>query len=306
MTQNTQGKAGKYVIAALLGGAALAGAFAYLKPAGEGGISSVRSILSSAVGRKGPVCVKVNAGHLSGPATLFTVNPGMLEGGFIDDLRRLKPEWKIFHESEKAPCEPWFIVNVVAESVVLDQFSYGVPTTSGVGAGIAIYAPAYGESSGISVATAATFPALTTRMAEAADKGFAQLMETGHEPRKAPAEDNKVCIALSADDEHMAEDVITNFAYVNRQWTVYSRGDPSAKDTCKPDFYMTVTSVPLADTDGRSVGGGYVMSLRQTGKTETDLIIALGKSSHHEMIEVINDSIPKIKYANWKPEPAQP
>jgi hypothetical protein len=69
---------------------------------------------------------------------------------------------------------------------------------------------------------------------------------------------------------------------------------------------MTVTSVPLADTDGRSVGGGYVMSLRQTGKTETDMIISLGKSSHHELIEVINDSIPKIKYANWKPEPAQP
>jgi hypothetical protein len=48
------------------------------------------------------------------------------------------------------------------------------------------------------------------------------------------------------------------------------------------------------------------MSLRQTGKTETDMIISLGKSSHHELIEVINDSIPKIKYANWKPEPAQP
>lgn len=296
MSGTSGGKAKKYVVGAIAGAAILAGGAVLLKP-GAGAGSVLNAILPSTFVRQGPVCVKVNAGRLNGPRTLFDVPPADLDASFIADLRQLKPDWKIFHEREAAPCEPWVVLHLAAKSFALDQFTYGAATTAGVAGGIAIYAPRYDESSGIAIATSSTFGGLSGNMATAASQGIANFIDDArYTPQPAPPEDGKICITLFADDEAMAENVIGNFAYVNRDWTVYKHNDLNRKSACKPDLHMSVTRVPLANDTGR-VGSGYLLSLRKTGETKSNLLISVGKDDNHELISVINDTTPKIRSA---------
>ena len=203
MSGTSGGKAKKYVVGAIAGAAILAGGAVLLKP-GAGAGSVLNAILPSTFVRQGPVCVKVNAGRLNGPRTLFDVPPADLDASFIADLRQLKPDWKIFHEREAAPCEPWVVLHLAAKSFALDQFTYGAATTAGVAGGIAIYAPRYDESSGIAIATSSTFGGLSGNMATAASQGIANFIDDArYTPQPAPPEDGKICITLFADDEAM-------------------------------------------------------------------------------------------------------